>query len=92
MDVGLSQADRDRIYQRYRAAMREGLWRKGDYDMSNEMEFWAVMSQFYFWAGPGKPYSPTFTYVANGPDTLKHYDPATFALLDSIYKGSARLQ
>jgi hypothetical protein len=92
MDVGLTQADRDRIEQRFLAARQEGRWGMGDYAMSNALEFWAVMSQFYFSAGPGKPYSPTFTQVANGPDALKQYDPATFALLDSIYQGSTNLQ
>lgn len=92
MNVGLSQADRDRIIARYQAAKQEGRWAAGDYDMSNEFEFWAVMSQFYFRAGPSSTYSPTFTHVANGPDALKQYDPATFALLDSIYQGSTNLQ
>ena len=59
--------------------------------MTNDLEFWAVMSQFYFWAGPESTYS-AFLHVANGPEALKSYDPATFALLDSIYKGSANLQ
>jgi hypothetical protein len=56
------------------------------------MEFWAVMSQFYFWAGPNSTYSPTFTHVANGPDALQQYDPVTFALIDGISQGSANRQ
>lgn len=92
MNVGLSQTDRDRIISRYQVAKQEGLWAAGDYAMTNEFEFWAVMSQFYFWAGPNSTYSPTFTHVANGPDALKQYDPATFALIDSIYRGSTNLQ
>lgn len=90
MNVGLSQAERDRIHSRFLAAQQEGLW-TGDYAMTNDMEFWAVMSQFYFWAGPESTYS-AFHHFANGPDALKRYDPATFALLDSIYKGSANLR
>jgi hypothetical protein len=90
MNVGLSQDERNRIYDRFLAVQQEGIW-QGDYAMTNSMEFWAVMSQFYFWAGPEKTYS-AFNHVANGPDELKRYDPATFALLDSIYKGSADLR
>lgn len=92
MNVGLSQTDRDRILARYQAAKQEGLWAAGDYAMTDGMEFWAVMSQFYFSAGPNSTYSPAFTHVANGPDALKQYDPATFALIDSIYQGSTNLQ
>jgi hypothetical protein len=90
MNVGISQTERDRIHARFLAAQQERLW-KGDYAMTNEMEFWAVMSQFYFWAGPEHTYS-AFHHIANGPDALKRYDPATFALLNSIYKGSANLR
>jgi hypothetical protein len=90
MNVGLSQDDRDRIYDRFLAAKQEGIW-QGDYAMTNSMEFWAVMSQFYFSAGPEKTYS-AFNHVANGPNELKRYDPVTFALLDSIYKGSTDLR
>jgi hypothetical protein len=89
MNVGLSQTDRDRIEARYLAAQQEGLW-KGDYAMTNDLEFWAVMSQFYFSAGPEATYS-AFNHIANGPASLKKYDPVTFALLDSIYQGSANL-
>lgn len=91
MDVGLTQEDRNRIQARYLAALQENLW-TGDYALKNDQEFWAVMSQFYFWAGPNKPYAPPVNHVANGPDALKKYDPATYALLDSIYQGSADLQ
>jgi hypothetical protein len=91
MNVGLSQGDRDRIDDRYLAAKQEGLW-AGDYAMTNDLEFWAVMSQFYFSAGPNGTYSPTFNHVANGPDALKQYDPATFALLDALYQGSTALR
>ncbi len=90
MNVGLPQADRNRIEARYLQVRQAGLW-TGDYAMTNDMEFWAVMSQFYFWAGPERPYS-AFNHVPNGPDALKQYDPETFALLDSIYRGSANLR
>lgn len=90
MDVGLTKEDRDRIQARFLAAQQEGLW-TGDYAMTNDMEFWAMMSEFYFSAGPNAPYSPYASHVANGPDKLKQYDPETFALLDSIYEGSTDL-
>lgn len=90
MNIGLSQEDRSRIEARFEAVQQTGLW-AGDYAMTNDMEFWAVMSQFYFWAGPERTYS-AFNHVANGPAALKQYDPETFALLDSIYQGSANLR
>lgn len=90
MNVGLSQADRNRIEARFLAVKQTGLW-TGDYAMTNDMEFWAVMSQFYFWAGPERPYS-AFNHIPNGPAALQQYDPETFALLDSIYRGSANLR
>lgn len=90
MNVGLSQAERNRIEARFLAIRQTGLW-TGDYAMTNAMEFWAVMSQFYFQAGPEHPYS-AFHHIPNGSVALKHYDPQTFALLDSIYRGSANLR
>jgi hypothetical protein len=89
MNVGVTADELARINQRYAAAHQQGLW-SGDYADTNAMEFWAVMSQFYFWAGPSATYS-AFHHVANGPQALKAYDPETFALLDSIYRGSANL-
>lgn len=90
MNVGLSQAERNRIEARFLAVRQTGLW-TGDYAMTNAMEFWAVMSQFYFQAGPEHPYS-AFHHIPNGSVALKRYDPQTFALLDSIYQGSANLR
>jgi hypothetical protein len=89
MNVGLTANDLARINQRFLDVQQQGLW-SGDYAATNAMEFWAVMSQFYFWAGPSAPYSE-FHHIANGPQALKEYDPQTFALLDSIYQGSANL-
>lgn len=91
MNVGLTQKDLNRIHARYLAAMQEGRW-KGDFALTNDQEFWAVMSQFYFVAGPNQPYAPAVNHVANGPEALQRYDPATFALLDSIYQGSVDLR
>lgn len=91
MNIGLSQADRDRIQARFLAVQKEGLW-TGDYAMTNDMEFWAVMSQNYFWAGLERIDPNAAHHIANGPAALKLYDPQTFALLDSIYQGSVNLR
>jgi hypothetical protein len=90
MNVGLSGTDFVRITDRYEAAHKAGLWTK-DYADTNAAEFWAVMSQFYFSAGPSATYAGAFYHIANGPRALKAYDPATFALLDSIYRGTVNL-
>jgi hypothetical protein len=90
MDVGLSLDDREQIAARFKAAQAEGLW-TGDYAMNNDLEFWAVMSQFYFSAGPSTTYASAFSHVANGPVALKKYDPETYSLVDSIYQGSTNL-
>jgi hypothetical protein len=90
MNVGLTPEEQTRIEDRFLAEQQEGLW-TGDYAMTNADEFWAVMSQFYFSAGPSATYDPSFHHIANGPAKLKQYDPETFALLDAIYQGSADL-
>jgi Mlc titration factor MtfA (ptsG expression regulator) len=90
MNIGLSPEERNRIEKRFLTVRQTGLW-TDDYAMTNAMEFWAVMSQFYFWAAPEHSYS-AFHHIPNGPDTLRRYDPQTFALLDSIYRGSANLR
>lgn len=89
MDVGLNEADRERIEARYEAAKSAGLW-AGDYAMTDSNEFFAEMSQAYFSAAPAVPID-TNHYGINGPASLKRYDPATFALIDSIYHGSSNL-
>jgi hypothetical protein len=90
MNVGLSQEERNRIEARFLLVRQTGLW-TGDYALTDAMEFWAVMSQFYFWAGPEHLYT-AFNHIPNGPGALKEYDPETFTLLDSIYQGSANLR
>jgi hypothetical protein len=91
MNVALAYEVQKQIYDRYTAAHAEKRW-EGDYADTDFKEFWAVMSQFYFWAGPSAPYSGAFVHVANGPQALRKYDPQTFALIDSIYQGSADLR
>lgn len=91
MNVALSYQVQSQIVDRYAAAHAEKRW-EGDYADTDSKEFWAVMSQFYFWAGPNAPYSEAFVHVANGPQALRAYDPQTFALVDSIYQGSADLR
>jgi hypothetical protein len=91
MNVALTNQARQQIADRYASAHAENLWAR-DYADSDAEEFWSVMSQFYFWAGPSAPYSAAFHHVANGPEALRAYDPQTFALVDSIYQGSADLR
>src|SRR5215813_8222649 len=90
MDVGLSQLMYGKIQARYEAAQRAGLW-VGDYAMTNAQEFFAVMTECYFWAAPAVA-TPSHPSGINGPDALKRYDPATFTLVDAIYHGSSDLR
>jgi hypothetical protein len=91
MESGLTDADRSLITARYNAAKDSGLWDPKEYAMTNEREFWAVMTQFYFSACGSVPLPPLWVHVLDGPDALKQYDPETFQLVDSIYRGSANL-
>jgi len=90
MDVGLSQLIYARIQARYAAAKRAGLW-GGDYAMTNAQEFFAVMTECYFWAA-SEVATPSHPSGISGPDALRQYDPATYALIDSIYQGSSDLR
>jgi hypothetical protein len=93
MNIGLSDADRTAIRQRFDAVKNEGkLWTQGAFGnptfaLTNADEFWAEMTQTYFCANPSVP-----TFLHNGINCaaqLQQYDPATFALVDGIYQHSA---
>jgi serralysin len=90
MNIGLSEEDRRTIRERYRASVQEQLW-AGDFATKNADEFFAEMSQAYFCANPQVP---AFLHVhgINCAVNLGAYDPATFALLEGIYRGSADLR
>lgn len=90
MQGGLTDAERERITQRYLDIQRAGLW-KGGYAATNSHEFFAESTQSYFCANMGRP-DTTDKVPNNCPEKLKSYDPETFSLLDSIYLGSANLK
>jgi hypothetical protein len=102
MNVGLSEADRDAIRQRYQAVLNEGLWHDAPeqqnpnqltaatFALTSPDEFWAEMTQVYFCANPAIP-----SFMHNGvncADQLEAYDPETFRLVDGIYHGAADLR
>lgn len=102
MNLGLSQADRDAIQQRYQAVLNEGLWHDAPeqsdpsqrtaatFALTSVDEFWAEMTQVYFCANPAVP-----SFLHNGvncADQLEVYDPQTFRLVDGIYRGAADLR
>ncbi len=86
----LTGDERTAIENRYEAAKKQGLW-AGDYAMENYEEFFAEMSQCYFSANVAVP-RPLHSHGINGPEALRNYDPATFVLLDGIYRGATDLR
>ena len=54
-------------------------------------EFFAEMTQCYFSANVAVA-RPLHAHAINGPDALKKYDPATYNLIDSIYRGPINLR
>lgn len=65
--------------------MEDGLWR-GQYASTNEGEFFAETSTWYF-GGPQPPGQGGGILLIYDTDGLMMYDPKTFALLDDIYQG-----
>jgi len=85
MGIGFDAGMRLQIQSAYKASIKKGLW-KGAYAATNPGEWWAEMSAWYFGAqgGVGKMEAPV---PAPGPEALRAYDPAAFALLDRFYGG-----
>ena len=83
-DNGLSPDVQKRIREQYRKSLDKGLW-KGAYAATNEHEFWAELTMWYF--GTHGDLGMIGAKPANGPEGLKAYDPDAYALLDSIYMG-----
>ncbi len=83
MNYGLDSLLHTKIIAQYHLSTAKGLW-KGAYAASNEQEYWAELSMWYFGAHgdmlPGKQPVP-------GRASLQAYDPGGYALLNSIYSG-----
>lgn len=91
-DQGLSADVQKMIRDRFHKSLEKGLW-KGAYAATNEHEFWAELTMWYF--GTHGDLNMAGEKPANGRDGLEAYDPDAFALLDSIYSGKvpvARVQ
>jgi hypothetical protein len=84
MDFGLDSLVRSKIVSQYISSVKtQGLW-KGAYAATNEQEYWAELTTWYFGAHGDymKGNKPTA-----GPKGLKSYDPQGYKLIDSIYNG-----
>jgi hypothetical protein len=83
MNVGFTDDERTRIGLRFLEARSTPLW-EGHFATTSPSEFFAEMSQIYFCANPA---IPTFFHpqAVNCAEALRQYDPATHALLESLY-------
>ncbi len=83
-DKGMSEAVRAKVRAQYRSSLDKGLW-KGSYAASNESEFFAELTMWYF--GTHGDLNMTGPKPADGPDGLRAYDPEAYQLLDDFYSG-----
>ncbi len=84
MNVGFTEAQRERIRAQYRAALAAGLWQQS-YTATNAMEYWAELSMWYFGGrGDLRMKGPA---PGDGPEGLRAYDPGGYELLDRLYHG-----
>jgi hypothetical protein len=83
MNVGLTDDERTRINARFLEVSAGFLW-LGHFALTSPSEFFAEMSQSYFCANPA---IATFFHpqAVNCAEALRQFDPATHALLESIY-------
>jgi hypothetical protein len=85
MGAGLDSGMRSQITKTYQTSMKKGLW-KGAYAATNEHEWWAEISVWYF-GGQGGVRKMTPPVPEPGREALKAYDPEAFALADRLYSG-----
>jgi len=81
---GLSKDIQDKIRAQYKATMAKGLW-KGAYSSSDQGEFFAELTMWYFGTHGDTPKGSNIP--APGPEAFKAYDPDSYQLLDDIYSG-----
>lgn len=83
-DAGISDEVRRLIREQYHRSLEKGLWKKS-YAASNESEFFAELTMWYF--GTHGDLSMEGPKPANGPEGLRAYDDQAYRLLDDFYKG-----
>jgi len=88
-DNGFSADVQQTIRDQYHKSLDKGLW-KGAYAATNEHEFWAELTMWYF--GTHGDLNMKGEKPANGPTGLKAYDPEAYALLDAIYSGHVKVE
>ncbi len=81
---GMSGAVRQKIREQYRSSLEKGLW-KGSYAASNESEFFAELTMWYF--GTHGDLNMTGPKPESGPEGLRAYDAEAYQLLDDFYTG-----
>jgi alpha-glucosidase len=87
-DNGVSAQIRRRIRQQYHQSLGQGLW-KGSYAASNESEFFAELTMWYF--GTHGDRGMTGAKPADGPQGLRAYDLKSYQLLDDFYSGRIKV-
>ncbi len=87
MYYGLDDSLQAKIKRQYQNAKNKGLW-KDAYAISNETEYWAELSTWYF--GAHGEFLKHTKLPEPGASGLKDYDPDGYGLLDSIYSGKLK--
>jgi len=81
---GAASAVREKVRGQRRRSLERGLW-TGSYAGSNDHEFFAELSMWYF--GTHGDLHMKDVQPKNGREGLKAYDPEAYALLDEFYSG-----
>jgi hypothetical protein len=84
MAYGLDEPTQEKIVEQFRKSTSHGLW-KGMYAGSNDKEFFAELTMWYF--GTRGDYGKSSQAPSPGPEWLKAYDPEAYQLLNQIYAG-----
>jgi alpha-glucosidase len=87
-DNGVTEEVREAIRRQYMKSLEKGLW-KGAYAASNESEFFAELTMWYF--GTHGDMGMTGPKPADGPEGLLAYDPDAYHLLDDFYSGRTKV-
>jgi alpha-glucosidase len=83
-NYGIQPEVRAKFDAQYQRSLEQGLW-KGSYAGSNPDEFFAELTMWYF--GTHGDLHMKDPKPENGPEGLKKYDPAAYALVEDFYSG-----